>query len=100
MTKLARPHDKTLSHPPITKSLSEEIIHRAGLANRSEGRNNEGLDAPEPVGDLAHRGLGEWTVVLRIFGPGGFSRSSNVSWRASWLGCCCSCYPEEDWIAT
>lgn len=77
----ARTHDWTLSQPQITKSLSEEIIHAASSANRSEGRNNESPDAPEPAGDLAHRGPDEWTAELRIFGPGRFSRASNVSWR-------------------
>jgi len=81
MTRLARTHDKTLSPPQITKSLSEEIIHRTGLANRSEGRNKESPDTPEPAGDLAHRGPDQWTAELRIFGPGGFPRASKVSWK-------------------
>ena len=39
-----------MGQPQITEGLSEEIIHRAGLANRGEGRNNESPDALEPVG--------------------------------------------------
>ena len=43
----ARAHDKILSPPVTTKILWEEIIKAAGLANPSEGRNNERADALE-----------------------------------------------------
>jgi len=40
---------RIIRQPQITKSLSEEIIHRVGLPNRSEGRDNQSPDASEPV---------------------------------------------------
>jgi len=43
----ARANDKILAPPLTTKILWEEIIKAAGLANPSEGRNNERADALE-----------------------------------------------------
>jgi len=57
MAKLAPAHDKTLGQRQITKSIWEEIKHRAGLANRSEGGNNESPDAPEHVEGISLIGV-------------------------------------------
>jgi len=42
-------HDKILAPPLTTKIFWEDIIKAAGLANPSEGRNNERADALEHV---------------------------------------------------
>ena len=97
----ARTHDQTLSQPQITKRLWEEITHRVGLANRSEGGNNECQDAPEPAQGISLIGVGIHELRrLGFLGLVDLLALAMFPGRVSWFECCRSSYLKEDWIAS